>query len=184
MLSYGGSYAGAYLLRRSVLLPFELKTVLNRDVIEDGLRRLVPLKIVRGSMHPRSSSPAGRVAALESSNYMRNQLLRDADWAGMAHSLEIRTPLVDIELLRAIAPLIPHLRPAMGKAALAAAPSQPLPSSIRDRRKTGFVVPTGRWTASASAVPAGSKGAASRAWAKVVISDAAASLPRDAVAVG
>jgi len=30
---------------------------------------------------------------------MRNQLLRDADWAGMAHSLEIRVPLVDVELL-------------------------------------------------------------------------------------
>lgn len=184
MLSHGGSYAGAYLLRRSVLLPFELKTVLDRDVIEDGLRRLAPLKIVRGSMQPLSSSPAGRVAALESSNYMRNQLLRDADWAGMAHSLEIRTPLVDIELLRTLAPLIPQLRPGSGKAALAAAPSQPLPSSIRDRRKTGFVVPTGRWTASASAATAGSKGAASRAWAKVVISDAAAPLPRDTVAVG
>ena len=32
---------------------------------------------------------------------MRNQLLRDADWAGMAHSLEIRTPLVDIAALTA-----------------------------------------------------------------------------------
>jgi len=31
---------------------------------------------------------------------MRNQLLRDADWAGMAHSVEILVPLVDIELLR------------------------------------------------------------------------------------
>ena len=33
------------------------------------------------------------VSALEMSCYMRNQLLRDADWAGMAHSLEIRVPL-------------------------------------------------------------------------------------------
>jgi len=32
--------------------------------------------------------------------YMRQQLLRDADWADMAHSLEIRVPLVDLELLR------------------------------------------------------------------------------------
>ena len=36
---------------------------------------------------------------------MRNQLLRDADWAGMAHSLEIRVPLVDFTLLGALAPV-------------------------------------------------------------------------------
>ena len=26
---------------------------------------------------------------------MRNQLLRDSDWAAMAHSLEVRMPFVD-----------------------------------------------------------------------------------------
>ena len=30
---------------------------------------------------------------------MRNQLLRDTDWASMAHSLEVRVPLVDSVLL-------------------------------------------------------------------------------------
>ena len=30
---------------------------------------------------------------------MRNQLLRDTDWASMAHSLEVRVPLVDVKLL-------------------------------------------------------------------------------------
>ena len=39
-----------------------------------------------------------RVAVLESMFYLRNQLLRDADWAGLAHSLEIRTPLVDRQI--------------------------------------------------------------------------------------
>ena len=37
---------------------------------------------------------------------MRNQLLRDADWASMAHSVEVRTPLVDASLLRQLAPLL------------------------------------------------------------------------------
>ena len=30
---------------------------------------------------------------------MRNQLLRDSDWASMYHGVELRTPLVDIKLL-------------------------------------------------------------------------------------
>src|SRR5438067_3426496 len=37
---------------------------------------------------------------------MRHQLLRDSDWTGMAHSVEIRAPFVDVDFLRAIAPLL------------------------------------------------------------------------------
>jgi asparagine synthase (glutamine-hydrolysing) len=40
---------------------------------------------------------------------MRNQLLRDANWAGMAHGVDIRVPLVDATLLRSIAPAIDRL---------------------------------------------------------------------------
>ena len=38
-----------------------------------------------------------RVATLELSWYMRNQLLRNPDWAGMTHSLEFRVSLVDVK---------------------------------------------------------------------------------------
>ena len=48
-----------------------------------------------------------RMSALEINWYMRNQLLRDSDWAGMAHSLEIRVPLVDLNLLRDRRPTLP-----------------------------------------------------------------------------
>lgn len=71
---------------------------------------------------------------LESSHYLRNQLLRDADWAGMGHSIEIRVPLVDIGALESLAPAIGHLTPGEGKAALASSPSIPLPGDIAVRR--------------------------------------------------
>jgi hypothetical protein len=45
-----------------------------------------------------------RVAALETALYMRNQLLRDADWAGMSHGVEIRVPYVDPFFLAALPP--------------------------------------------------------------------------------
>ena len=32
--------------------------------------------------------------------YMKNQLLRDSDWASMFHGIELRTPFVDAYLLR------------------------------------------------------------------------------------
>ena len=109
----------------------------------------------------------GRVCALESANYLRNQLLRDADWAGMAHSVEIRAPLVDFDLLRAMAPSVGHMAADSGKRALAAAPSIPLTADQVDRAKTGFAVPTGQWLADTVGKKSGQpirKGLASRAW--------------------
>jgi asparagine synthase (glutamine-hydrolysing) len=164
MIEYGGDYAGAYLLRRGLFLPFELKTVLDPDVVRVGLRRLKPLSRLRAvALTPEPTVGASRVAALESTGYMRNQLLRDSDWAGMAHSVEIRTPLVDFDLLKALAPVIPLLINGLGKAALAAAPAPPLPSAVLNRPKTGFGVPTSRWIAACRRTGTG-KGAASRAW--------------------
>lgn len=150
MLKYGGSYAGAYLLRRGLFLPEELPSVMGVELAREGLRRLQPMEYLNqpltGSDGPvQRASPAMRVSALESSIYMRNQLLRDSDWAGMAHSLEIRTPLVDIDLLRKVAPLLAVLSPGEGKQALASAPSQSLPDHIRKRPKTGFTVPVNQW---------------------------------------
>jgi len=84
------------------------------------------------------------VSALELSWYMRNQLLRDSDWAGMAHSLEIRTPLVDIELFGALAPLVASDHPPT-KRDLAAAAGDILPRAVRERPKTGFAIPVRDW---------------------------------------
>src|SRR5262249_11915788 len=42
LLLYGGSYAGAYLLRRGLFMPWELGAVFGPDVARFGLRRLKP----------------------------------------------------------------------------------------------------------------------------------------------
>ncbi len=175
MLEYAGSFEGAYLLRRGLFLPHELGQVMDPGLAAEGLQRLRPLAHIRAQLEPDPGSDVGRVAALESTLYMRNQLLRDADWAGMAHSLEIRTPLVDIELLRALAPLIPGLAPGVGKAALAAAPRVRLPAAVVRRAKTGFAVPTGHWMAALSAAGPRreAKGLTSRRWARTVFRAAA-----------
>jgi asparagine synthase (glutamine-hydrolysing) len=169
LFEYGASYPGAYMLRRGLLLPHELNTVLDRETARIGLRRLNPLKRLKQSMTPKPANPIARVAALESANYMRNQLLRDADWAGMAHGLEIRTPLVDFELARSVAPLLNCVSHGAGKAALAKAPSVRLTDAIVKRPKTGFIVPVGRWMASLDRAHPASLGQSSRALAQRVI---------------
>jgi asparagine synthase (glutamine-hydrolysing) len=135
---YGSSYAGAYLLQRGLFLPDELPDLLGADLAREGLERLQPLANIARVLEPDPGTPFGRVATLEASLYMRNQLLRDADWASMAHSVEVRTPLVDAWLLRQLAPMLGAER---GKQALGAN----LPDYLRKRAKTGFFVPMRAW---------------------------------------
>jgi asparagine synthase (glutamine-hydrolysing) len=176
LFEYGGTLEGAYLLRRSLFLPSEISNILDPEFTVAGLARLDALGLLRANLDPDPGCDVGRVAALELGTYTRNQLLRDADWAGMAHSVEVRTPFLDIEFLRQVAPLMPAISGTMGKQALAASPSLPLPKSVTKRAKSGFAVPTGRWMADAAdkalrqvgTVPATRKGLASRDWARFV----------------
>jgi asparagine synthase (glutamine-hydrolysing) len=174
LLQYANSWAGSYLLRRALFLPEELARIMDPATARLGLQRLKPLRLLGAHLQPDPGTAVGRVCALESGQYMRNQLLRDADWAGMAHGVEIRTPLVDATLLRTVAPAVPQLSPGAGKTALARAPSTPLPDTVVRRAKTGFGVPTGAWMSAVAAHPAAEraqdgKGAESRRWSEYVL---------------
>ena len=177
LLKYSGSWSGTYLVRRGLFLPYELPQVMDPEIAREGMRRLNPLHRLAECITPDPGSDEGRVCALESENYMRNQLLRDADWAGMAHGIEIRVPLVDFRLLNSLAPFVPILKPGLGKAALASVPSIALPAENVFRAKTGFGIPTGAWMGSAAAkrlhLPPDileNKGLVSRAWSRTVLS--------------
>ena len=177
LLEYARSWAGAYLLRRALFLPYELKEIMDPAVACEGLRRLQPLRRLAETLSLDPGSDIGRVCVLESAHYMRNQLLRDADWAGMAHGVEIRVPLVDTTLLEMLAPAIPSLAPQARKEALAKAPTIPLPTEVVARAKTGFAVPTGAWMnagtdrvgTAAGGRPMEARGLISRRWSGTVL---------------
>jgi len=144
-LVYGGTYPGAYYLRRGLFMPWELRELLPEDFAAAGLERLNLQGLLRSAMTPDPRTEFGRVAALEAGLYMRNQLLRDTDWAGMAHSIELRVPLVDAFLLRQLAPVLLAHGPRLRKGLLAGSPSKTLPAGILQRPKTGFQVPVHDW---------------------------------------
>jgi asparagine synthase (glutamine-hydrolysing) len=162
VLEHSGSWAGAYLLRRALMLPFELDRAIEREVLREGLKRLRPFALIEQAMTPDPRSDVARISALESSLYMRNQLLRDSDWASMAHSLELRVPFVDWKMFTEVAPLMARLGGGRGKAALARAPSVSLPQECISRPKTGFSIPLTHWLRSGSGATGGF---VSRQWA-------------------
>ncbi len=148
MLEYGGSWPGAWLLRRGVFMPWELPALMGKEQAEAGLARLRPLQHIASLLGSNPNSDIfdfAQVAVLESGLYMRNQLLRDADWAGMAHSLEIRVPLVDAKLLSMLAGLPMLQANTQNKHWLAHTPLDPLPDTIIHRPKSGFTTPINLW---------------------------------------
>jgi asparagine synthase (glutamine-hydrolysing) len=144
IIEYGGSYAGAYLLRRGVFMPWEIERIVGKEIARIGLRRLKVSEYIGDMLRPVPRTAFGKVATLESSLYMRNQLLRDTDWASMAHSLEVRVPLVDARLLSNLAPLTTKSTPRT-KHLLANSPQLPLPQALIERPKTGFGTPIQKW---------------------------------------
>ncbi|MAZ25445.1 MAG: asparagine synthase (glutamine-hydrolyzing) [Porticoccaceae bacterium] len=143
LLEYGGTYSGSYLLRRGLYMPWELPEFLDGEMVREGWNDLNTLANLN-TTHSGLTDSRLIVSSLETSWYMRNQLLRDIDWASMSHSLEVRTPFVDVQLYRAVSRLVNNgCTP--GKSNMAMSPYCALPDEILNRRKTGFSIPVHRW---------------------------------------
>jgi len=167
LFEFGGSYGGAYLLRRGLFMPWELPEFLDGDMVREGWQSLQPFIRLEESIKGIKSNRM-KVSGLEMTWYMRNQLLRDADWAGMAHSVEIRMPLVDIVLLKKIAPYVLTNRN-INKRYLAALPASPLPDEVMERKKTGFSVPVKEWVEDYNPFQHNNIIRGNRMWAKIIM---------------
>ncbi len=166
LLEYGTGFGGAYMLRRCLFMPWELPDLLPREMAREGLGELDTLNHLERDIQ-RIDTPRLKVTALEIAWYMRHQLLRDSDWAGMAHSLEIRVPFVDVELLARLAPLLASGAPP-SKGDMADTCNTPLPPAVRHRAKTGFVVPVREWVQGETSGDEAAAARGFRGWARLV----------------
>ncbi len=100
----------------------------------ESLQRAIPL------------DPVNRVSYLESRCYMLNTLLRDADVMSMSQGLEVRVPLIDHELAKAVLALPGEWKlNRTPKKLLVGALSGSLPDEIVHRPKRGFTLPFEHW---------------------------------------
>jgi len=148
---------------------------MGAELAGEALREMDPASLVESLAGSLPADPMATVGQLESMAYLRNQLLRDSDWASMAHSVELRTPLVDAWLLRDLMPVLRSFGHLKGKTLLAASPMLPLSDDIINRVKTGFGVPLGMWKQESMALATGAArstptqgGGDSRQWAQAV----------------
>jgi asparagine synthase (glutamine-hydrolysing) len=92
-------------------------------------------------------SPVDAACYLDKAIYLSNTLLRDVDVMSMAHSLEIRVPLLDHFLVEysAALPSAMKYRNHNGKYLLIKAIEDLLPHEVIHRPKMGFAYPLGFW---------------------------------------
>jgi asparagine synthase (glutamine-hydrolysing) len=163
---WSASVAGAWWLRRSLYSPDDLAGLMGEEAAREVLHDFDAGRYVECMTGPLPRDPRLALGQIESATYLRNQLLRDSDWASMDHSVELRTPLVDAELLHNLSPLLYAFEKFPNKELLARAPTKPLPDEVIRRPKTGFGIPVGRWLAERNA---GTRDGGSRGWARELV---------------
>ncbi len=146
-MSGPGDVAAAYRAQRGLFMPDELTRLAGpalRDRWQETSARASAAEqaVVAGA----SSTIEGDVARLETTVYLRSQLLRDLDAMSMAHALEVRVPFVDHQLLDAVWPdLGAHPGLMRNKRLLHETLARPLPAVAVQRPKQGFTLPFSRW---------------------------------------
>lgn len=94
-----------------------------------------------------TDDPLALIQYLDIKTYLVGDINTKVDRASMAHSLEVREPLMDHELVEWLATLPPSLkiRGQEGKYLLKKAMEPQLPNEVLYRPKMGFAVPLAKW---------------------------------------
>jgi asparagine synthase (glutamine-hydrolysing) len=135
LLDVAAAPAGARYTRLMEVFPFERR----RSLWAEHVAREVMLV-------PERPGTTG-LQLLDVATYLPGDLLAKADISSMAHSLELRSPLLDHRVLELGLSLPDSLKThgRTGKVALRRAFASMLPPGVAARGKSGFGVPLGRW---------------------------------------
>jgi len=97
--------------------------------------------------HGGALDPLSMAQYLDVKTYLSGDILTKVDRASMAHSLEVRVPLLDFKLVEWMGklPVDCKLRGSEGKFLLKKAMEPRVPSDLLYRRKMGFSVPLASW---------------------------------------
>jgi asparagine synthase (glutamine-hydrolysing) len=130
------------------LAPDPVRRRLYSPALRSELQGYGAAEVIRAHWRESGSEhPLDQVQYLDLMTYLPGDILTKVDRASMAHSLEVRVPLLDHVLVEWAATLPPRLRlNARGsKYVLKQALRPHLPAAVLERRKMGFSVPLAAW---------------------------------------
>jgi len=131
-----------WLLKRTILT----KKNMNKELLvnSNNFSKLYKEIEEKGNFYD-FSNPKIKISYLDSIIYMKNQLLRDSDWASMYHGVELRTPFVDVYLLSKLKDIMNSYSSFKDKESLKETFDKILPKQFLQSKKTGFQTPLKIW---------------------------------------
>jgi len=154
-LSGDAYFAHPYYTLRALFIPGQRAQLLNREVMaslndHNPWRDAVQAHIG----HAIRYDPINAISYLECTNYLPSTLLRDTDCMSMAHSLEVRVPLIDHKLVEFMMQLPGNLKirnpqsairnPTSKHLLVQALGGELLPEVVHQKKRT-FTFPWNRW---------------------------------------
>jgi asparagine synthase (glutamine-hydrolysing) len=139
LIEYGQDINSAFLLIRSLFLPFEIKEVIGEKTFIKGYEELNTINSLSKDIQEINDTRLS-IMYLEIKYYLCSKLLRDSDWVSMSHSIELRTPFVDWSFFNKLIPIIKGDKNFNKFTALNSMKNK-LPKELISRKKTGFVIP-------------------------------------------
>ncbi len=135
--------ASEYLLYRGLFVPKDVAKIL--DITENDVWKELATLTFQENIEQLSAQ--NRATYYETSIYMQCQLLKDSDVQSMWHSLELRVPFLDKDLMEYVNNLPASIKfsEAKKKQLLVDAYINELPEKIWNRPKQGFTFPFENW---------------------------------------
>ncbi len=125
-----------------------MKRTLYRESLQSALGGHRPMSVMQRYFdRTRGWDPLARIQYVDVKTYLVDDILTKVDRASMAHSLEVRVPLLDHEVMEFVAriPSRFKLHGGEGKYILKRALRDLIPAEAMDRPKMGFSIPLARW---------------------------------------
>lgn len=136
----------AYLAMRGLFLDEDLERIVRPEFYKTATDGFNPLAYLGAALNDHPGSAFDEVSWLELRTYMHNQLLRDTDVMSMAHSLEVRVPLIDHHIVEFMATVpVKYKVGNKPKRLLVDALGDALPRAVWKRPKRGFSLPFEHW---------------------------------------
>jgi len=141
-------FSHPYFLARALFTPAQVAALLMPEA-QARLSRDTPWhrRVMETLARAQTYDSVNAVSYLESTHYLVSTLLRDTDQMSMAHSLEVRVPLIDHALVEFVIGLAgaPKLDERTPKHLLVKALGDALPDQVVYRQKSTFTFPWEHW---------------------------------------
>jgi asparagine synthase (glutamine-hydrolysing) len=137
----------AYFHTMSCFTP-EMKHLLYKPHLRKGLNGYAPFSVMKEYFDRTEGwDPLSRIQYVDIKTYLVDDILTKVDRTSMAHSLEVRVPILDHEVMEYVAsiPAQYKLLAGEGKHIFKKALEDLIPAKILNRPKMGFSIPLARW---------------------------------------